>query len=115
MNLSLLTFVVLSTLGADPHVEANPLYRELREKGIAVSADQRVPLPEPTIADGIDGPTLRAKLTAIPGRHTPVEELLRNSIVSGLVVSFRDVEAKDRSCRSTAATCGSWPTASWSR
>ena len=47
----------LSTLGADPHVEANPLYGELREKGIAVSTEQRVPLPEPTIADGIDGAT----------------------------------------------------------
>jgi hypothetical protein len=76
-------------------LEANPLYRELREKGIAVSADQRVPLPEPTIADGLDGPTLRAKLTAIPGRHVPVEEVLRNSIVAGTIVGFRDVESKD--------------------
>jgi hypothetical protein len=95
MNLSLLTVVVVSALGADPHMEANPLFRELREKGIAVSADERVPLPEPTIADGIDGPTLRTKLTALPGRHAPVEELLRNSIVSGLVVSFRDIESKN--------------------
>jgi hypothetical protein len=95
MNLSLLTVVVFSALGADPHLEANALYRELREKGIAVSAEQRVPLPEPTIADGLDGPALRAKLTAIPGRHIPVEELLRNSIVAGLVVSFRDIESQN--------------------
>ena len=55
-----------------------------------------MPLPEPTIAEGIDGPALRAKLEAVPGRHAPVEELLRNSIVAGLVVHFRDVEAKDQ-------------------
>ncbi len=96
MYLSLFTLLALSTLAADPHLEANPLYRELREKGIAVSAEQRVPLPEPTFPDGISGAALRARLEALPGRHVPVDELLRNSIVAGLVVHFRDIETKDK-------------------
>jgi hypothetical protein len=96
MNVSLLILAALCAAGKDAHLDANPLYRELRQQGVRVGADQRVPLPAPTAADGIDGPTLREKLTALPDRHVAVEELLRKSIVAPLVLGFRQIESKDK-------------------
>jgi hypothetical protein len=82
--------------GADAQLEANPLYAKLLDRGVEVSPGESVPLPKPTVADRVDGATLRAKIEAIPDRHMSVDELLRKSIVSPLVFGLRQVETKDK-------------------
>jgi hypothetical protein len=96
MNVALLLMLALTASGKDAQLDANPLYRQLLDEGVEVSPGQRVPLPKPTVADGIDGPALRAKMEAIPDRHVAVDELLRNSIVSPLIFGLRQVETKDK-------------------
>lgn len=75
-----------------PH--RNPLYRDLLERGVAVSAKDRVRLASPTMADGLDK---QAQMKVINSLATdiPVDELMRRSVVASHVSKVRDIEPSD--------------------
>jgi len=86
----LLTLLAFGTEASN--LQANPIYRELLEVGVEVTADGRVRLPPPTMAEGLDGPGARAAIAGIPSLHVPVDQLVRRSVVAPLVFRFRSVE-----------------------
>src|SRR5947208_1692626 len=65
-TMSVLPLLFLTAALAETgHEQANPLYRELREKGVDVGNGVKVPLPAPTMADGLDA---QAQQAVIKGR-----------------------------------------------
>jgi hypothetical protein len=49
------------------HEKSNPLYQELRDKGVAVTESRRVPLPAPRMADGLDAAAQKAIIKELIG------------------------------------------------
>jgi hypothetical protein len=81
--------------GADAHLRANVVFKELTEKGIAVSDKLALKLPAPTMADGLDKAAQAKVLKALAGDDYPLDELLRASVVAPQIVKFRDLETTD--------------------
>jgi hypothetical protein len=80
---------------AADHESLNPLYKELRETGVNVGAKIVVPLPAPTMADGLDAKAQQAVLKTLAGEDYSVEELTRDSQVAPHVLRIRDVKPSD--------------------
>lgn len=91
---SCLLLVTLSCLAAEPHREANPLYRELTD-GSLVVGDTRVVLPPPVMADGLDAAAQQEVIERLPGRRVPVSELVRDSISAPFVLAIGEVRAEE--------------------
>jgi hypothetical protein len=80
---------------ADPHEAINPLYRELRTEGVAVSAKERVPLPAPVMPDGLDAKAQRKVIEQVAAGDYDPDELARRSVVTPFVLRIRDVKSSD--------------------
>jgi hypothetical protein len=59
--------VVSLSLRADE--PANPLFKQLRNDGVVVSAEMKAPLPAPLMADGLDATQQRAVLEKVVGKR----------------------------------------------
>lgn len=79
--------------GDDFHGRTNSLFKELLDKGIAVTDGKALKLPAPTMPDGLDKAAQVKVLKALAGDDYPLDELLRPSIVAPQIVKFRDVDA----------------------
>jgi hypothetical protein len=98
LMLTLATSVVLLVLNTGA-ARANPLFDELRMRGVAIDGRTNAPLPAPTMADGLDAAAQHAVLEKIVGDRYPTAEFVRNSVVSPMVLKFRDVRAGDAVAR----------------
>jgi hypothetical protein len=92
---AILPLFLLTLPAAEGHEQANPVYKELRQQGVAVSARNRATLPAPTMADGLDPKAQADVLKKLAGDRHPVEELVRRSVVAPHVYQFRDVRPSD--------------------
>jgi hypothetical protein len=77
------------------HEELNPLYKDLRQAGIAVSGTRKSPLPAPSMADGLDARAQRAVIEKVAGEDYAVEELVRRSVVAPHILRIRDITPAD--------------------
>jgi hypothetical protein len=94
--LSLFSLTAAMLLGpAAGEESANPLFQQLREQGVAVGAGIKVPLPAPTMADGLDAKAQQAVLKAVAGEDYSLDELLRNSVVAPHILKLRDINPSD--------------------
>jgi hypothetical protein len=99
--------VLATCLAADEgHVQANPVYRELLQRGVEFPAGAPVRLPGPTITDGMSPAAVREAIEAIPDRRVSVEQLLRRSVVAPVL--FRFGEAKPKGRRPAVKTVDVW-------
>lgn len=89
-----LLFLSLS-LGPNDHEQLNPLYRELRQQGVDVGAAAPVPLPPPTLPDGLDSKKQQAILAGLAGDDFLLEDLVRNSVVAPHLFKYRDLPNTD--------------------
>jgi hypothetical protein len=64
------------------HLHDNPLFRELRDTGVPVSATLKVPLPAPAMADGLDGEAQMAVLKNLAHDDFDLKTLLDKSVVA---------------------------------
>src|SRR5689334_16690821 len=55
---------------------ANPLFEQLRSKGVAVTAETTVPLPPPVMADGLDAAEQQKILQKVVGERFPVRDFV---------------------------------------
>jgi hypothetical protein len=67
---------------------ANELFAELTTEGITAGAGQKVKLPAPAMADGLDARAQRQVLEAIAGSDYSVDELVRPSVVAPFVLKY---------------------------
>lgn len=70
---------------------ANPLFDELVKQGVPASADKRLLLAPPTLADGLDNAGQQAILAKIVGDRYPVNEFVRDSVVAPFVLKFPEI------------------------
>src|SRR5262245_38840010 len=75
--MNLLPCVVLALAPAADAHEANPLYQELRTKGVAVSAQATLPLPAPYLPDGLKPDEQKAILEKLCVGPDPKKPLFR--------------------------------------
>src|SRR6516225_3565608 len=80
---------------AEGHDQANPLFHELRDLGLAVGMNIRAPLPAPSMADGLDAKAQQAVIKAVAGEDYAVEELLRKSVVAPHILRLRNITPSD--------------------
>jgi len=82
----------------DFHEQENALYRELRSPGIAVGAKgtSRVPLPEPTMPDGLGDDAQKAIVAKIIAGIHPIEEFLRDDVEAPFVVTVAKLDPVER-------------------
>lgn len=88
MNGMLLLMVALAVSNQS---SANPLFEELVKQGVATTAEKRLLLPLPTLADGAGSAGQHAMLAKIVGERYPVEEFVRDSVVTPFVLKFSDI------------------------
>src|SRR5690606_27150749 len=96
---SIMMFVLI-LLGSPPvtatdHERQNPLYRELRQSGVAVGSGADAPLPEPAMPDGLGREAQLDALGRVIGRDYDLREFVRPSTVAPLKLQLRDVEPSD--------------------
>lgn len=87
--------LLAAILNAEAHEKENPLYQELRQKGVPVGPEMRAPLPVPLMPDRLDAKAQRATLEKLAGNDYPLDELLRKSVVAPHVYKFREVKPSD--------------------
>lgn len=80
---------------ADPHLRLNPLYRELREHGVAVGAKAKQTLPAASLPEGLTAKQQTAILTKLAGADYPLDELLRRSVVAPYVFRLSEFDTDD--------------------
>lgn len=83
--------LVVAGLAVSSQPTLNPLYEELIRQGVPVSAEQRLALAAPALPDAADAATQQAILAKIVGDRYPVDEFLRESVVTPFVLKFPDI------------------------
>jgi hypothetical protein len=68
--------LMVSAAQPDAHEPINPLYKELREKGVPFSDHTRLPLPAPVMPDGLDAVAQKAVLRKLLGDDIDYEAFL---------------------------------------
>src|SRR5581483_502470 len=86
--------IVLSLFAGveDKHL-SNPVYRELRQQGLAVADKIAVPLPAPLMADGLDAAAQKAVLDKLVPDN--LESFLRKSPVAPQIIRLGDIRPSD--------------------
>lgn len=82
MTALLLLFLAAPLPAADPtgHETRNPLYEQLRQKGVPISDKEQSALPAPLMADGLDGPAQIAVIKRLIGEDIDWSVFTDNSI-----------------------------------
>jgi hypothetical protein len=70
----------------------NPIYRELRERGIKMSDGTTFRLPPPIMANGLDATGQSAALGKVADAHNPVQELVRKSYYAPVITKVRTLK-----------------------
>ena len=88
-------FLLTGSSAERAHEQANPIYRDLREKGVAIGSGLKTPLPAPSMADGLDAKAQQAVIKKVAGEDYAVEELVRESVVAPHILRIRDIKPSD--------------------
>jgi hypothetical protein len=80
---------------AEGHNEANLLFRDLRKPGLEIGTNLRIPLPAPSMADGLGRDAQQAVIRAVAGEDYAMDELVRKSVVAPHVLRLRKITPSD--------------------
>src|SRR5262249_22823786 len=90
--------LLLPAQAKDAHEDLNPIYRDLRQAGLAVGADARLKLPAPLCPDGTSDKDQQALLKKVVGMEFRFDEFTRRSPVAPFRLRLTEVTAgADRS------------------
>jgi hypothetical protein len=98
---NLLVWFAMFFLLADPagvesaHGKLNPVYLELRETGVGVTAEDSFRLEPPYLADGLDEAEQRKRIEALGGRRYRWAELTRESTVAPQIIQLSEENPKN--------------------
>lgn len=79
----------------EPHGALNPLYKQLREPGLTLTADQRQSFPAPTMPDGLDAAAQRAVIEQLAQPSYTYDDFTRSSLVAPHVLKIRELGKLD--------------------
>jgi hypothetical protein len=94
----LLFLVLTASLPAaeGPEEKLNPLYAQLREKGVPISAREHSPLPAPRMADGLDAKAQTAVIKSLIGEDFDWSVFTDDSITAPqLLMPLRQIKGGD--------------------
>ena len=80
--------VSAALMAGDDHLKVNPVYRHLRQAGVAIHEDFHQPLPAPTMADGLDQQAQEEAIQRIAKRSYPLSRFVRKSVVAHACASY---------------------------
>ena len=89
-----LVIVAITCAAEGEHLQANPVYRQLRESGLALAKDVDEQLPVPTMSDGLAAGAQRAALEEIAAEAYPLKQLLRKSVVARHILQMEQLEQR---------------------
>src|SRR5438552_10053536 len=72
------------------HEQLNPVYRDLLKQGVPIGGKLAVPLPAPTMADGLDAKAQRALLQKLIADSFEYDEFVRDSVVAPHLLKIRE-------------------------
>jgi hypothetical protein len=90
-----LPILLAATLAADPAPAANPVYRELRDRGVPIGGSKRQMLPAPSMDDGLGAAAQQKVLAAIADEDHPLEDLLSKAHTAPFVLKLSALPAAD--------------------
>lgn len=90
---------LLTAAAEDAHEKINPLYRELRQTGVAVADKVHLRLPAPTLVDGLDAKAQKAVIDGVAGNDYDPQDLLRKSVTAPFRLQVRDLDPPDAQSR----------------
>ena len=95
MYSSFLCVAMFALVSAADGGTENSVYRELTEKGVAMSDGTAVRLPPPILADGLDAAAQHAAMAKAAGRRASVEELVGKSYYAPVIMRVRTARRSD--------------------
>ncbi len=90
MYITALPLVLFALTAA--HADENPVYRELRERGVKMSAGTVFRFPPPIMADGLDAAGQLAALGKAADARNPVQELVQKSYYAPVITKVRTLQ-----------------------
>ncbi len=78
-----------------PHLQHNPVYRDLIEDGVNMTPQFDVKLPEPSLPDGLSGDEQKQRITKLIGRRYSWEVFTRDSTVAPYKFELTDKKTND--------------------
>ena len=85
-----LILLLQTPAGESPHVEHNPVYRELLEAGVKVTKADQIKLSGPYLADGLNADEQRKRIEELGGRRYPWAALTRKSNVAQQIIQIEE-------------------------
>ncbi|MCE9529790.1 MAG: hypothetical protein K8T89_01415 [Planctomycetes bacterium] len=79
----------------DPHLKLNPLYRELRDPGVALDRETAEPLVAPLMPSQLTAKEQMEVLRKLVGDDFDIDDVTRESVVAPHVFKIRDLAVKD--------------------
>jgi len=80
--LVLLTLPAVPAAEADAHEKINPLYKQLRQQGVAIADKKIVPLPLPRMADGLDAVAQKKVIQELLGDDIDYDRFLEATVTA---------------------------------
>jgi len=94
--LLLLLAAPLPSADLTPHERLNPLYRQLREKGVPIAPKVQIPLPAPLMADGLDSKEQTAVIKRLIGEDIDWTAFTEDSVnAPQLLLPLRTIKGSD--------------------
>jgi hypothetical protein len=97
-----LTLLTVLAAPGDDQERANPIYRELLDSGVPITATQRARLPAPSMADGLSADAQEGALETAIGDELSLEAFTRPSPVAPYRLRLHDASPSDPKAPSRA-------------
>jgi hypothetical protein len=89
-SLPAIAAVLFSIFTATTSSAANTIFDQLTGQGVAIDADETVPLTKPLLADGLDAAAQRKAIESVLGTRYDWSDFTRKSVVSPLLLKIDD-------------------------
>src|SRR5262245_57446470 len=90
MNAYTLVLLTTSVVPGQTHEQLNPVYRDLLKQGVPIGGKLAVPLPAPTMADGLDARAQKALIQKLITETFEYDEFVRDSVVAPNLLRIRE-------------------------
>ena len=89
------TVLIALMTAAPEHQDANPIYGQLLQTGVALSDDVQIPLPAPLMADGLAADAQQQIYTDAAGGNARLNQFLKPSVVARHVLRMDELTDPD--------------------
>lgn len=103
LRIGLLTLAILAVQRPCP--AQNPVFQELVTRGVPMSATELVPLPQPTLTEGMSAAEQRKRIEALADKRYSWEDLTRRVVVAPFILK---ISQEDETARHLGRRADLW-------